>query len=71
MSLTNQVKNQHLLWRAGFGPAVEELSDLSKFSPKQLYKGLAKASDKKPEYIDVADDYLKGLMLGIEEAGRQ
>ena len=71
MSLTNQVKNQHLLWRAGFGPAVEELGDLSEFSPKQLYKGLAKASDKKPEYIDVADDYLKGLMLGIEEAGRQ
>ena len=71
MSLTNQVKNQHLLWRAGFGPAVEELDDLSKFSSKQVYKGLVKASDKKPEYIDVADDYLKGLMLGIEEAGRQ
>jgi uncharacterized protein (DUF1800 family) len=30
-----------------------------------------KASDKKPDYIDVADDYLKGLLMGIEEAGRQ
>lgn len=71
MSLSNQVKNQHLLWRAGFGPAVEELNDLSKFSPQQFYRALVKASEKKPEFIDVADDYLKGLMMGIEEAGRQ
>lgn len=71
MSLTNQLKNQHLMWRAGFGPAVEQLPDLSEYSPKQFFKALVKASDKKPEYIDVADDYLKGLMMGIEEIGRQ
>lgn len=71
MSLTNQLKNQHLMWRAGFGPAVEQLGDLSEYSPKQFYKALVKASSKKPEYIDVADDYLKGLVMGIEEAGRQ
>jgi len=71
MALTNQIKNQHLLWRAGFGPSVETLNDLSKYSPQQFYKALVKASDKKPEYIDVADDYLKGLMMGIEEIGRQ
>ena len=66
MSLSNQLKNQHLMWRAGFGPAVEQLPDLSKFTPKQFYKALVKASDKKPEFIDVADDYLKGLLMGIE-----
>ena len=71
MSLTNQMKNQHLMWRAGFGPAVEQLSDLSKYSPKQFYTALLKASAKKPDYIDVADDYLKGLWMGIEEVGRQ
>ena len=71
MSLTNQIKNQHLMWRAGFGPAVEQLGDLSKFTPKQFYKALVKASDKKPEYVNVADDYLQGLYMGIEEAGRQ
>ena len=71
MSLTNQQKNQHLMWRAGFGPAVEQLGDLSAYSPKQFYKALEKASAKKPEYINVADDYLKGLMMGIEEIGRQ
>jgi uncharacterized protein (DUF1800 family) len=70
MSLSNQLKNQHLMWRAGFGPAVEQLEDFSKYTPKQIYKALVKASDKKVEYIDVADDYLKGLMQGIEETGR-
>ena len=71
MSLSNQLKNQHLMWRAGFGPAVEQLNDLSHYTPKQFYKALVKAAEKKPVYIDVADDYLKGLMMGIEEAGRQ
>lgn len=71
MSVSNQLKNQHLMWRAGFGPAVEQLSDLSNYTPKQFYKALVKASDKKPEYIDVADDYLKGLFMGAEEIGRQ
>jgi len=71
MSLANQLKNQHLMWRAGFGPAVEQLADLPEISPKQLYKALQKASSKKPEYIDVADDFLKGLMAGIDEVGRQ
>lgn len=71
MPLANQIKNQHLMWRAGFGPAVEQLADLSEISHKQLYKGLQKASTKKPEYIDVADDFLKGLMAGIDEVGRQ
>jgi uncharacterized protein (DUF1800 family) len=69
--MTLQIKNLHLLWRAGFGPAAEQLGDLNKYSPKQFYKALQKASEKKPEYIDVADDYLKGLWMGIEEVGRQ
>jgi len=59
------------MWRAGFGPAVEQLADLSKYTPKQFYKALIKASDKKPEYINVADDYLQGLYMGVEEIGRQ
>ena len=71
MALTNQLKNQHLMWRAGFGPAVEQLSDISRTPPQLLYKALQKASSKKPEFIDVADDFLKGLFVGIEEAGRQ
>lgn len=71
MPAKNQLRNQHLMWRAGFGPAVEQLGDLDKYSPQQIYKALVKASAKKPDYIDVADDYLKGLLMGIEEVGRQ
>jgi uncharacterized protein (DUF1800 family) len=71
MPLTNQLKNQHLMWRAGFGPSAEQLGDLSKYTPKQFYKALVKAAEKKPDYIDVADDYLKGVFMGIEEVGRQ
>ncbi len=70
MPLPNQLKNQHLLWRAGFGPAVEQLDDLSRFSPQEFYKALVKASAKKPEYINVADNYLQGLMMGIDQVGR-
>ncbi len=70
MSLTNQLKNQHLLWRAGFGPAVEQLEDLRQFAPKQFYKALVKASEKKPVYMNVADNYLKGLVMGVGEVGR-
>ena len=59
------------MWRAGFGPAAEQIAQLKDLSSSQLYKALQKASEKKPEYIDVADDYLKGLFMGAEEIGRQ
>jgi len=71
MPVTDQLKNQHLLWRAGFGPAVYQLDGLTKNSPEKLYKTLHKASSKKPEYLQAADNYLQGLMMGVQEAGRQ
>jgi len=70
MPLSNQLKNQHLLWRAGFGPAVEQLDNLDSASPQTLYKRLQKASSKKPEYLQAADNYLQGLMIGIQDIGR-
>jgi len=71
MPVSKQLENQHLLWRAGFGPDVYQLDDLTSSSPQKLYKALQKASSKKPEYLQAADNYLQGLMLGIREAGRQ
>jgi uncharacterized protein (DUF1800 family) len=70
MPVSNQLKNQHLLWRAGFGPAVEQLPDLTDFTPQEFYKALVKASQKTPDYINVADNYLQGLMMGLDEVGR-
>ncbi|HEU4634270.1 MAG TPA: DUF1800 family protein, partial [Flavisolibacter sp.] len=68
---STQLKNQHLMWRAGFGPAADQLEQLKKLSPQQLFNALQRASSKKPGYIDVADDYLKGLFMGAGEIGRQ
>ena len=69
--ISNQIKNQHLMRRAGFGPAADQIGQLERTDPKQLFKALQQASSKKPEYIDIADDYLKGLVMGAEEIGRQ
>jgi uncharacterized protein (DUF1800 family) len=70
MPLSNQLKNQHLTWRAGFGPGVGQLSVLDSASPDNLYKTLQKASAKRPQYIQAADSSLQGLMLGIQDIGR-
>jgi uncharacterized protein (DUF1800 family) len=69
MALPAQIKNQHLLWRAGFGPAAESLSQMRKLQPKDFYKALEKASAGAPTRIDVADNAIKGLVMGLGEAG--
>lgn len=69
--VTNQLKNQHLLWRAGFGPMAEEFHQLSKASSKSYLEALFKASSKSPTYIDVASNAVKGLMMGIDEIAKQ
>lgn len=70
MSIPNQLKNQHLFWRAGFGPAVEQLDTLKSYTPKEVYTALVKASAKKPIYMNVADNYMEGLMMGIDEVSK-
>ncbi len=67
MVVTNQLKNQHLTWRAGFGPRADELNQLASQSQKNLLKTLFKNSSKSPQYIDVANNELKGLMMGANE----
>ena len=57
------------MWRAGFGPAADQLGQLKDLRPSQLFKALQSASSKKPEFLDATDDYLKGLMKGIQEEG--
>lgn len=71
MAMHPSLKNQHLLWRAGFGPCAEELEQIRTASPKEYYKALEKASAANPTMIDVADNAVKGLVMGIEEAGAQ
>lgn len=66
-----QLKNQHLMWRAGFGPAADGLAQLATVSTSTLYKALQKASAKSPDLVDATDDYLKGLFQGIGEEGQR
>lgn len=70
MSVIRQVKNQHLLWRAGFGPSVNDLSQTFNASPEAYYKALAKASAKEPSYIKIADNMMDGLVKGVQDIVR-
>ncbi len=68
MAVPQQVKNQHLLWRAGFGVNAESIHNISAVSNNALYKVLETASLSQPKYFDVASDTLKGLMAGFQQA---
>ena len=54
MSLSNRLKNQHLLWRAAFGPMAEGVAALNEMSTKKLWKKLVDSSADVPEKLDVA-----------------
>jgi len=71
MAVNNQLKNQHLLWRAGFGPMTEDFTQISQATPSSYLKALFTASAKSPAYIDVADNFIKGLTMGVDEIGKQ
>ncbi|MEO8568550.1 MAG: DUF1800 domain-containing protein, partial [Ginsengibacter sp.] len=67
--LSNQLKNQHLLWRAAFGPMAENVNELAGVSQKDLYQLLIKTSAKKPERFDVARNSFDGLVKGVQDIG--
>ena len=54
MIATNRLKNQHLLWRAAFGPMAENAAELDNLPNKKLWELLVETSAKKPEKINVA-----------------
>jgi uncharacterized protein (DUF1800 family) len=67
MPVTQQQKNQHLLWRAGFGVNAETIKNIAAVSHHAFYKVLETASHAQPAYIDVADDTVKGLLMGFQQ----
>lgn len=66
MASNNLLKNKHLLWRAGFGPSVEQWSQLSQVNPTLLYDALEKASRKIPAPFQLVTNALEGLANGID-----
>ena len=67
---TNQQKNQHLLWRAAFGPMIENVGQLDQTTPSQLLQLLIKTSSEDPKYIDVASGTMDGLIKGVQDVSR-
>ena len=65
MAASNRIKNQHLLWRAAFGPMAENAASLNTISQKNLWALLVKTSSKPVEKIEVtknpADEYMMGM----------
>ena len=67
MQVSNRLKNQHLLWRAAFGPMAENAASLDNISQKKLWELLLKTSAKQPDKIDVASGTLDGLVKGVQD----
>lgn len=57
------LKNQHLWWRAGFGPPAQPVSGLDSQKTETLVHSLLKASEKQPEPFDVADPAFKEMIM--------
>lgn len=63
MSASNRIKNQHLLWRAAFGPTAENTAALDTLSTKKLWQLLSSSSSKAPVKIEVAQN-MADIFLG-------
>lgn len=70
MAVSNNLKNQHLLWRSAFGPMAENANELTTTSQKDLYELLVKTSSKSPDHIEVAQNLYAGLVKGIQDLGK-
>ncbi|HEY4148844.1 MAG TPA: DUF1800 domain-containing protein [Chitinophagaceae bacterium] len=68
MPVTNQQRNLHLLWRAGFGPSAAALASLPSSTPKAIWDAQLKSTANQPAYIDVADDQLKNILADAYDA---
>ena len=42
MAVSNQLKNQHLLWRAAFGPMAENVNELTRSFSKRFVSASGK-----------------------------
>lgn len=68
--MTNQQKLKHLFWRMGFGPRSASWEKWSAMAPAAWWPKLKDESAAAPQHFDVADDAVKGLLMGIGELGK-
>ena len=70
MPATTQLKNQHLLWRAAFGPMAEMAATLGDTTPKKLYALLVEKSSKVPETFNVAQNLYAKLTKDMQDMSK-
>ena len=70
MPLSNQLKNKHLLWRAAFGPMIENVNQLPAISQREMYKILLKTSSKKPVPLVVTNSSMDVMIKDVMDLGQ-
>ncbi len=63
-------KQNHLFWRAGFGPTPDMLIQSTAFDPQKYFTALWLASEKKPVPFRVVENTIDGLANGIGAMAR-
>jgi uncharacterized protein (DUF1800 family) len=63
--MDKQLKLQHFLWRTGFGPGAQSWDTWSRLDERAWWSKRKDDAAAKPQYFDVADTAIKGLLLGI------
>ena len=69
--ISTQAKNQHLLWRAGFGLATADLPHLVDNKSNNLYASIRAASVSASKDITVTTNSLKDLYTDYKSAGNK
>lgn len=62
MEITKQLRNQHLLWRAGFGPSIADIGALAHTNPARRYRQLEKQARETTTPLDTASSYVKNSL---------
>jgi len=62
-----QRRLKHLLWRAGFGPAVVDWPKTRQRSPQEAWQGLRRLSAEDIGELYVTSDVIRGLFMGAGE----
>lgn len=64
--MSNRKRNQHLLWRSGFGPGMQQIQSLDQIHSVDLWKGILQNAGGEPKKLVVAENRLQNLFEGIE-----
>ncbi len=63
-------KLKHLFWRLGFGPRTKSWDKWVSLPETSWWPKMKDDAATKPEYFDLADSAVKGLLMGIGELGK-